>query len=616
MQAKTHFLNIFYTLLAAALLVLGIPNEIYSFGNPLFIFMSVIPFYFAYTKFSSHTEAALLTAFFVMAVHLGSSYWLAFFKDFAIFTLGASAIGTAFIGATIGFFLYSPFSPRSRTLSLVAPSSSLPAFRALWFCVVYTMYEWIKSTGWFGYPWGTLSSGVFCFKVFCQIVDITGTYGLTFLILLFGAVVAEGLILLSRNGVGGGVTSYKSLFALWLALFVAVFIYGVYQYTKPLVPTKSLNTIMVQQNSDPWKHTDDDDAIILSQNLTHQKLIEVRAQGQKVDLVAWSEGCLRHAFPNGELYYASVPYSSPLINFINDCDVPFLIGGSYITSRSPRRIINAAFLFDKKGKFSGVYGKNHLVPCAEVLPFSENLKVRAFWKNTIGISAGWSPGDQYVLFDVPASLPPVPKKLSKTVYLDENGAFEGTVTQSDKPLLKRAPSTTFIDSPDILDDEKPTPAPRVRFSTPICFEDAFPDVCRRLQAYGSELLMNITDDSWSMTKSSEYQHFVIASFRAIEMRTTLARSTNSGYTVVVDPKGRILYDAPLFKEAATFCSIPIFARRETIYLKLGNWLPALCITIVVIIEVLLLLGLYIPRATCVRLINFYTKKRRPVNSRL
>jgi apolipoprotein N-acyltransferase len=111
----------------------------------------------------------------------------------------------------------------------------------------------------------------------------------------------------------------------------------------------------------------------------------------------------------------------------------------------------------------------------------------------------------------------------------------------------------------------------IRFSTPICFEDAFGDVCRELFWAGSEVFINLTNDSWSLTKSAEYQHYAIATYRSIELRSTLVRSTNSGYSVVIDPRGMVLKDLPLFETASLFTEIPVYERVITPYAAFGEW---------------------------------------------
>ncbi|MBO5692151.1 MAG: apolipoprotein N-acyltransferase, partial [Spirochaetaceae bacterium] len=61
---------------------------------------------------------------------------------------------------------------------------------------------------------------------------------------------------------------------------------------------------------------------------------------------------------------------------------------------------------------------------------------------------------------------------------------------------------------------------------------------------------------------------------------TLIRSTNSGYSVVVNPKGQVIADMPLFEEASLYTSVPIYQRQVTVYCMFGNWLPALCFILV------------------------------------
>ena len=58
-------------------------------------------------------------------------------------------------------------------------------------------------------------------------------------------------------------------------------VYGIVQYNKELIPQKTLTTIMVQQNSDPWKNSSDREAILTSQRLTLEKIEELKQFGAK-----------------------------------------------------------------------------------------------------------------------------------------------------------------------------------------------------------------------------------------------------------------------------------------------------------------------------------------------
>lgn len=550
----SRILQVFYVILSAAALSLGIPNEIYNLGSPFFGFLALIPLYFVYSSCTSYKTFALCMGLHAGLVHLLSSFWLAFFKDFAALTLGASAAGTAVISLLCGLFFFIPFSktngPSTAKAQFLINDSWYTSKKILWFPLCYVTWEWVKSTGFLAYPWGTLYQTTYHIKIFTQIADITGVYGISFLIALFAALCAEGILLYFKQEPEytklRHTESYIYTAMTAGVLFLLTFAYGTFQYLLPRKPEKLVNTIMVQQNADPWKVASDDETILVSERLTKNKINEAKSKGHNVDLIVWSEGCLKYRFPRAESHYTYFPREKPLIPFIKETKIPFLLGGSYAPAGTSSHF-NGALLFDSEGHFRGAYPKNHLVPLAESVPFTDIKPVADFFKNIIGISAGWTPGNKYTMFSIPCRYPP-----------------------------ERLPEVTNVISlKETFSDSKNTQKPFVQFSAPICFDDAFPDVCRPLVKYGSEFFMNITDDSWSMKKSSEYQHFVVSYFRAIEHRTTLARSTNSGYSAVIDPSGRIIMDMPLFEEAAEFVQIPVYRKSNTVYQTLGNWLPVL-----------------------------------------
>jgi apolipoprotein N-acyltransferase len=61
-------------------------------------------------------------------------------------------------------------------------------------------------------------------------------------------------------------------------------------------------------------------------------------------------------------------------------------------------------------------------------------------------------------------------------------------------------------------------------STAICYEVIFPRLAREAVDRGSELLTTITNDAWYGTTSAPYQHFALASMRAIEQGRYLVRA--------------------------------------------------------------------------------------------
>jgi len=86
----------------------------------------------------------------------------------------------------------------------------------------------------------------------------------------------------------------------------------------------------------------------------------------------------------------------------------------------------------------------------------------------------------------------------------------------------------------------PLPVPQGAVGVMICFESTFPDLARREVTLGAGLLAVITNDAWFGGSSPPVQHAALASFRAIEEGRYLLRAANSGWSQIIDPRGRVL----------------------------------------------------------------------------
>jgi apolipoprotein N-acyltransferase len=510
----TGFLQVFYSFFSGCILALGIQNEFLYLGSPFLGLISLIPLYLALYKTSSFKRAGILVSIQITTVHVLSSFWLGNFKDFAIFTLGGTTVLYLIWGYFLGQLLYCPFSFFKKDLITKNHFFSIPC-RVLYFAGLWTLIEWYKSTGWLAYPWGTLIMSAYKWSYVTQIVSITGTWGISFLFTFFAAVVAEGIVKqgkkVSKNN------SYTTVLFCCIALFSCTIIFGIGEYHKKKIPIDYIETVIVQQNLDSWDSGNDSEAILLSLTLTDKAIAEAN---RTPNLVIWSESVLNYTHPESATYYHLYPKSRPLVSAIYQLQIPFIIGGPVTINKEKQWYSNAALLFDKNGMFSDFYGKIQLVPFAESIPYQEQEWIQDLMNSLVGFSSGWVSGPYYNLFTI--------------------------------------------------DSVNGNP---IKISTPICFEDAFPYVCRNLVKEGSQVFYNITNDSWSLTKSAEYQHFAIASYRTIENRCTMVRSTNSGYSVVISPTGKILYDLPLFERASVQVPVPVYEKEITIYSQLGDWLP-------------------------------------------
>jgi len=142
------------------------------------------------------------------------------------------------------------------------------------------------------------------------------------------------------------------------------------------------------------------------------------------------------------------------------------------------------------GKEQGMYRKTHLLPFGEYLPLQP---LSGFVLNKINIRLG--------------------------------NFTPGAVNQ---PLLK---------------------AGGYPFITLVCYEDVFGDVSSRGLS-DAAYLVNVTNDGWFGNSIEPHQHLQMARMRAMETGRFLLRSTNTGVTAVISPKGEIINQAPLFQEVA------------------------------------------------------------------
>lgn len=560
-------LQVFCSIFSGLAQSAAIPSEFLKFGSPFLGLFCLVPLYVSLYHSKSYFRTGFLAALQVLTVHLSSSFWLLNFHGFGAASLGASAFGTTFEAFACGILFHAVKSFRKKDHYLREKSGLAffaPFARIFWFTSCWIFWEWAKSTGAMGYPWGTIWMTSFNWKIITQISDITGVYGVTFIFALINALAGEWCIYFSERSTKdhskSRFSSIVQVSKLTAAFTAAVCLYGLIQFYMPRTPEKYINTVIVQQNVDPWGG-DEEEQIEVSKRLTEKAIEQFDKENLTAELVLWSEGILSTKFPNGRFRYENFPGKESLKDFIKKHQVPFVIGGATKVNTQLSHSSNSAIFFDKNGEYAGFYSKIQLVPFAEFIPYSDSEVMSFIMDDIVKYDAnGWTPGFQYVIFRVPVNQDlsenaPLEynRELYKEVFLDENGESDPEVTQ------------------DFIKNSQENPLRSVKFSVPICFEDSFPNVMGTLHNMGSEVFMNITNDSWSKTASAEYQHFVASSFAAIQYRTTLVRCCNSGYSVVVNPKGNIIADLPVFTEDSIAVRVPVYAHSSTVYAVWGNW---------------------------------------------
>jgi apolipoprotein N-acyltransferase len=225
---------------------------------------------------------------------------------------------------------------------------------------------------------------------------------------------------------------------------------------------------------------------VKSFSVNRQRYLDFSAGvSQKDLLIIWPESTITDWMPA----QASDARTVPELPFLGDGSA-FLVGG--LTWASREEFFNSSLLVRPDGSLDTPYHKMILMPFGEYTPFSSALP----WLKDINATAG-----QFTAGSEPSVL---------SYKLSNNAA--------------------------------------VKLSPLICYEDVIPDLARRAAQMGTQLLINQTNDAWFGNTVAPYQHHMIASFRAIETRRFLLRSTNTGLTAVVDPLGRTLASLLPFSE--------------------------------------------------------------------
>ncbi|UER67427.1 apolipoprotein N-acyltransferase [Borrelia sp. BU AG58] len=386
---------------------------------------------------------------------------------------------------------------------------SLRAFenKTLTLAILFTLYDYSKSVGFSAYPWGLSAFMVNNFNELIQVADIFGVFFVSFVVYFFNAGIAN--LFIKQNKIN------KLSALLSIVLTGASFTYGIIKKIEinPILNKKvdTLNISAIQLNIDPWLPGNYKESIKRSIKLTREALKE----NPDIELVLWSEGVLTFPFDSYKEYAHNNSELLELYDSINKLIIEskshFVIGSPSNIDRKLRTHQNSVYAIKPNLSIENIYSKVFLVPFAEKVPFHDYEFVREFFLNNFGI-AGQASGDKIEIF-----------KMKK-----------------------------------------------FRLGLLICYDDAFTDLARAYKNQGANLLLNFSNDSWSKTNSSEWQHFVVAKFRSIENGIKTVRATNSGITTVINEYGENVESLKTFKEGYLTAKIKLPPKITTVYEHIGD----------------------------------------------
>jgi apolipoprotein N-acyltransferase len=123
------------------------------------------------------------------------------------------------------------------------------------------------------------------------------------------------------------------------------------------------------------------------------------------------------------------------------------------------------------------------------------------------------------------------------------------------------------------------PIDSIYFSNIICYESSHPSVARGFINNGARFLTIQANDAWLQNSSGVRQHFELARLRAVEFRTGIIRSANTGISGIIDPTGLIKHKVN-FSDQEVFQGDVLLNKGLTFYASFGNIFAQLCFVLI------------------------------------
>jgi len=293
------------------------------------------------------------------------------------------------IGLVLLLCLYLSLYPGLFALifSLKIRTSRLPAlFLAP---VFWVTLEFIRSYAFTGFPWSSVGYSQYRFLYGIQFADITGIYGISFLVLAVNGAVADLFISKRRRADMPlfPLTYTLSGYVVFFAVLLLIFVYGYWRLHQER-PGSSLRTSIVQGNIEQDKKWATD----YQEEVTDiYRELSASAATSSPSLIIWPETAVPFYFG------FDAARSDALTAFERQLN-SYLLFGTVMVKRppspgKPALLTNSAVLLDREGNVSYIYDKIHLVPFGEYVP----LRSLLFFVDKLVAGIGdYEPGDKVI----------------------------------------------------------------------------------------------------------------------------------------------------------------------------------------------------------------------------
>lgn len=353
-----------FCILSAFLLILPYINGKFWF----FSWIGYVPLFIAIEN-KSRFKAFLLSYLTGVIFWLGTVYWLIHV------TLPGLVILVLYLALYFGLFgfLFSALNPGLRPTGLFFIPSA------------WVLLEYLRSYLFTGFPWALLGLSQYKNLPVIQIADITGVWGVSFLVMMMNVWIYQ--VLGSRFLVLGKTRIKNCIFVL---LFLTLALgYGYYRLNlEPITYNLEPIKISVIQGNIPQAIKWDKQAAGLI--LNNYKELTIRAAKDNPGLIIWPEASVPGIFEEDDAVFGQVFSLAAATN------ANLLVGA---VSRQAESYFNSALCIDKSGKPGKIYNKLHLVPFGEFVPFKKTFP---FLQAVVPIG-DIQPGREYTIFQQPCN---------------------------------------------------------------------------------------------------------------------------------------------------------------------------------------------------------------------
>jgi len=346
---------------------------------------------------------------------------------------------------------------------------------------VWVAVEFLRSKFFFlAFPFALLGHSQYENLPIIQVATYTGVYGVSFLMVLVTGALADFVAAWMEKGKPGesGSGAFFRNALICLAVLVGtggVWIAGHRSMLTPMDGPR-LAVSVVQGNIAQKKKWD---RTYRGEILASYERLSEKAASDNPRLIVWPETATPGlVLKDAELYRQMVSMVRRIHRF-------FLIGSAEYPKFGQARVErgrsgNTALFFSPDGKILGQYLKIRLIPFGEYMPLKGIIPWPVFIVRS-DKKDGLIPGTESSVFDLGAG----------------------------------------------------------RFGTLICWENAFPELTRRLVERGADFVVNISNEAWFGRTAAPRQILTFCVFRAVESRVHMVRATNTGISCFIDPFGRI-----------------------------------------------------------------------------